>query len=131
MGKWRLLSSESRLCFQISQCFLSKDNIPPIYHIWRPRYLGISIPWPDSKLCKLNSNDLIVTKYKDDTAPLKAKCIIRRCFGILPTGGNRSSERFRRTYQLLWIRTRASAGSTWSPGKNTGTLLFWWLPLLL
>lgn len=45
----------------------------PIYNVWSPAYFGITLPQPDSKSYKLSCNDLIVTKYEDDTASLKAR----------------------------------------------------------
>lgn len=45
----------------------------PVYNIWSPAYFGITLPQPDSKFYKLSCNDLIVTRYEDDTASLKAR----------------------------------------------------------
>lgn len=45
----------------------------PIYNVWSPAYFGITLPQPDSKFYKLSCNDLIVTRYEDDTASLKAR----------------------------------------------------------
>ncbi|KAJ5216433.1 uncharacterized protein N7498_002840 [Penicillium cinerascens] len=73
-GNWCLFSSEPKLCFQINQGSpWSEGSMFPIYNIWSPAYFGITLSQSDSKFYKLSCNDLIVTRYEDDTASLKAR----------------------------------------------------------
>jgi hypothetical protein len=66
---------QPKLSFQLGQCSTwTQGSTFPVFNIWRPAsYFGATITHMGSTSVKLNSHDLIVTNFNEDTEALKSQ----------------------------------------------------------